>query len=179
MTKRRIRDFAADRMERLFHERLLGIEGQVSEHAITSKHQFRSLIPDKVHELRGLVPNLIMNLVPSPVPVEILPLRVFKNVARCPRQTRREDIVPTISVEVVDPGKKVVRVTPTVLWFRGIDLVPLKELGPFPPERPMDDVDFAILIDVTEVRPLREVLVGQLLTLKARHLVLVGNDCSK
>ena len=81
-------------------------------------------------------------------------------------QSATDQIIPAITVEVVNPGKEVIGISLPVLRNRRIDLVLLLELRAFPPVRSVNDIGPTVLIQVAKVGSLRKILVRQLLSLK-------------
>ena len=104
--------------------------------------------PTMFGELGRLVADLVEDLVPGPVPALPLGARVLVHEGRRARKAGREDVVPTIAVEVVHPGEEVVGIPFAVLGFRRVDLVLLLELRPREPVGAIHDVDLTVPIQV-------------------------------
>ena len=166
MSKRGIRDFLTDHMERLFRERLFGVKRQIAKFSIAGTDKFGALITDQVHELRRFVADRIKNPVTRPKLIEFVFSRILKDEAGSAGQACGQDVVPAITVEIVDPGEEVIGIAAPILRFWRIDLMANRKLGAFPPVGTVYDIGLAVAVQVAKASPFRKVVAGELLSFK-------------
>ena len=155
-----------DRVERPRLERAIGVERGVAEEAVPRADELGPLVAHDVRELRRLVADLVEDLVLRPVPGVPLGARVLVDEGRRAGEADREDVVPAVAVEVVDPGEEVVGVPFAVLRLRRVDLVLLLELRPREPVGAVHDVDVAVPIQVAGADAFGVVLVRESLAIE-------------
>src|SRR6185436_629129 len=95
---------------------------------------------------------------------------ILIDIRRRAGKTDGEYVVPAVTVEVIDPSEKVVRVPLPRLSFCGIDFAFLRERRPREPIRPVDNVCYAIAIQIARCNAFGVIDVGKLLPLE-------GVDC--
>ena len=98
---------------------------------------------------------------------------IFVDIGRCTGKAHREDIVPAVTVDVVDPTEKVIGVTVSVLRLGFVDLVTSFEVRSGEPVRAMDDVLITITVEVTMTDPLREINVRQFLSVELMDYIVL------
>lgn len=70
-----------------------------------------------------------------------------------------ENIVPPVAVEIVDEGEEVIGVAQRIPRNGGVNVVANFEVGPLPPIRAGDGVEFTIVVEIAEGGALAEKLI--------------------
>jgi hypothetical protein len=143
--------------------------------------QLRFAVAGQVKEGRGLVVGLGEDFMAHPMNVRSF--WIFKPGCVLAGKADHEDIVPAVTIEVVGPDEKIVRVFVflpqctfesrnghaghgTDLQLKrclgGVKLVALLEIGSFPPPGTGDQIILAVVVEVAEVRAFRPELIAEL-----------------
>src|SRR6266542_81652 len=167
----------------------------VAVSALGAADNLRFTVAGEVGERRRFVVGHIENDVL--LPMTFAALRVLIPGGDITGETENQNVVPAVLVEIAGEGKKVVRISVVaaerpfkavdgllsalgVLFLEGlrrrIIFVAFLEVRPFIPERARNDVPFAVVVEVAEVRALAPELVAEPGLLKGVQKVIFAGD---
>ena len=118
-------------------KRIVYVDRCKPKKAVSRADQFRLLVANQVDQLRRLVRHPIKHLMLLPMRAEPIPFGILVDIRGRAGKTDHEHVVPAVTIEVMHPGKKVVRIAIHILRHRLIDFVlrfgssgPANQYGP-------------------------------------------------